>query len=54
MAWEKIKLEPRGENEPKFNKHNKTDRKILTIVIVTSIVLVALIVGCFWLYYSIL
>ena len=54
MAFEKIKLEPRSENEPKFNKNNKTDRKILTIVIVSSVVLLALVGLCFWLYYSII
>ena len=52
MAFEKIKLEPRSENEPKFNKNNKTDRKILTFVILSSLVLIALIVVCFILYYS--
>lgn len=50
MAFEKIKLEPRSDNEPKFNKNNKTDRRILGFVIVASIILVALIVGCFLLY----
>ena len=52
MAFEKIKLEPRSENEPKFNRNNKTDTKILTFVILSSLVLIALIVGCFILYYS--
>lgn len=54
MAFEKIKLEPRSENEPKFNKNNKTDRKILTIVIVSSVILLVLVGLCFWLYYSII
>ena len=54
MAFEKIKLEPRGENEPKFNKNNKTDRKILTMVIVSSLILIVLIVLCFVLYYTLI
>ena len=52
MAFEKIKLEPRSDNEPKFNKNNKTDRRILTFVIISSVILTALIIGCFILYYS--
>lgn len=52
MAFEKIKLEPRSDNEPKFNKNNKTDRRILGFVIVSTIILTALIVGCFFLYFA--
>ena len=42
MLYKDVKLEKRSENEPKFNKNNKTDRKIvLTIVlIVTALVIV--------------
>lgn len=54
MAFEKIKLEPRGENEPKFNKNNKTDRKIATFVIISTLILAVLIALCFVLYYVIL
>ena len=37
MLYKDVKLEKRSENEPKFNKNNKTDRKIvLTIVLVVS------------------
>ena len=43
MLYKDIKLEKRGENEPKFNKNNKTDRKILlTIVLIVSVLLVLL------------
>lgn len=38
MLYKDVKLEKRSENEPKFNKNNKTDRKIvLTIVLVVSV-----------------
>lgn len=51
MLWKDVKMEKRGENEPKFNPKNKTDRKIvLTIVLLVS-VLILLIVGVVLLYY---
>ena len=48
------KLEPRGDNEPKFDKHNKTDRKILITVCVTIAVLLAIIIALFMLYFFVL
>lgn len=44
------KMEPRAENEPKFNPQNKTDRKILMAVIISSAVLVLLIIGLILVY----
>ena len=55
MPWNtKIKLEPRGDEDPKFNPHNKTDRKILFLVIISVSVLTAIAVGLFLLYYLVL
>ncbi len=52
MPWNtKIKLEPRGDEDPKFDPHNKTDRKILIAVVVSSIVIIGIIVGLFCIYY---
>jgi len=43
MLYKDIKLEKRDENEPKFNKNNKTDRKILlTIILVVGVLLLVL------------
>ena len=43
MLYKDVKLEKRSENEPKFNKNNKTDRKIvLTIVLVVGVLLLLL------------
>ena len=47
----KQKLEPRAENEPKFNPNNKTDRKIVTVVIISVSVGIVLLVGLFLIYY---
>lgn len=52
MAFEKIKMEPRSDNEPKFNKNNKTDRRILSFVIISCLILTVLIIGCFVLYFQ--
>ena len=55
MPWNtKIKLEPRGENDPKFNPKNKTDRKILLLVVLSVTVLTIIAVGLFLLYYLVL
>ncbi len=55
MPWNtKIKLEPRGDEDPKFDPHNKTDRKILIAVVVSSIIIVGIIVGLFCIYYFVL
>ena len=53
MPWKNIKLEPRSENEPKFNPNNKTDRKILSFVIFSVVILGAIAVGLFVLYFSV-
>ena len=43
MLYKDVKLEKRSENEPKFNKNNKTDRKIvLTIVLIVGALLLLL------------
>ena len=43
MLYKDVKLEKRSENEPKFNKNNKTDRKIvLTIVLIVGVLLLLL------------
>lgn len=54
MWGKRIKLEPRAENEPKFNPKNKTDRKIVNVVIITSLILTVLIVGLFLVYFLVL
>lgn len=46
------KMEPRSDNEPKYNPNNATDRKILRTVIVTSIILIILIVALFVVYFT--
>lgn len=45
MLYKDIKLEKRGENEPKFNKNNKTDRKILLVIIILVSVLLLILAG---------
>ena len=43
MLYKDVKLEKRSENEPKFNKNNKTDRKIvLTIALIVGVLLLLL------------
>ena len=50
MLYKDVKMEKRGENEPKFNPKNKTDRRIvLTMVLLVSILLL-LIAGLIVLY----
>lgn len=51
MLYKNIKLEERGDKDPKFNPHNKTDRKILTIVIVSISILLVLIGALIAIYY---
>ena len=41
MLYKDVKLEKRAENEPKFNKNNKTDRKI---VLTISLVVLGLLI----------
>ena len=45
MLYKDVKLEKRSENEPKFNKNNKTDRKIVTTIILVVGVLLLLLAG---------
>ena len=45
MLYKDIKLEKRGENEPKFNKNNKTDRKILLVIFILVGALLLLLAG---------
>ena len=52
MLYKNVKLEERSDKEPKFNIHNKTDRKILFTVIGVSLILIALIVGLVIVYYQ--
>lgn len=47
----RIKLEPRGEKEPKFDPNNKTDRKIMKWVLVSSAILLLIIGALFAIYY---
>lgn len=50
MWGKRIKMEPRAENEPKFDPKNKTDRKI-AIVVLTSSLIITLIVTALILVY---
>ena len=55
MAYNpKEKLEPRAENEPKFNIHNKTDRKIFIAVLVSVTVLTIILAGLFIIYFTVI
>ncbi len=44
-------LEPRGENEPKYNPNNKTDKKLVTILSIVAGLFVLIAIGCFLIYY---
>jgi hypothetical protein len=46
------KMQERPDNEPHFNKNNKTDRKILAAVLLSSIVLIILIISIIIMYVS--
>ena len=53
MSWNsRIKLEPRGDEDPKFNPKNKTDRKIMLTVIITSTILLLIIGALIWVYFQ--
>ena len=55
MAYNpKEKLEPRAENEPKFNIHNKTDRKIFLAVLISVTVLSIILAGLFIIYFTVI
>lgn len=52
MPWNsRIKLEPRGEKDPKFDPNNKTDRKIMMAIIISVSVLTVIAAGLFVLYF---
>ena len=51
MLYGNVKLEERGDKDPKFNPNNKTDRKILTFIIVSVSILLLLIGACIAIYY---
>ena len=53
MSWNsRIKLEPRGDEDPKFNPKNKTDRKIMLTVIITSTILLLITGALIWVYFQ--
>ena len=54
MLYKDVKMEKRGENEPKFNPKNKTDRKIVATMIILVTVLLLLIAGLIVLYYTVI
>lgn len=54
MLYKDVKMEKRGENEPKFNPKNKTDRKIVVTMIILVTVLLLLIAGLIVLYYTVI
>ena len=54
MLYKDVKMEKRGENEPKFNPKNKTDRKIVITMILLVTVLLLLIAGLVVLYYLVI
>ncbi len=54
MISPRDKLEPRGENEPKYDPNNKTDRKIVNFIIITVCILLIIAAGCFLLFYLLL
>lgn len=47
----RIKLEPRGDKDPKFDPNNKVDRKIMKWVIISSVILLLIIAALFTIYY---
>ena len=51
MLYKDVKLEKRSENEPKFDKNNKTDRKILLTIIILVSALLLLLAGFLTLYF---
>ncbi len=51
MLYKNTKLEERSDQEPKFDPKNKTDRKIMWMVIISVSVLVVLIAGLITIYY---
>ena len=56
MPWNsRIKLEPRGNEDPKFNPKNKTERKLLitllSVAFAAFVIAVALIV-CYYVFFK--
>lgn len=51
MISPRDKLEPRGENEPRFDPNNKTDRSIFKILTISVVILTIIAVGCFLIYF---
>ena len=51
MPFKNIKMEPRGENEPKYNPNNKTDRKLLHTLMWLVFALVVILGGLITLYF---
>ena len=51
MLYKDVKLEKRGENEPKFDKNNKTDRKILSVILILVGAVLLLLAGAIALYF---
>lgn len=45
-------MEPRGDQDPKFDIKNKTDRKIFFAVLISITILLAIIVGLVIVYYK--
>ncbi|MCR5505469.1 MAG: hypothetical protein K6F07_00520 [Bacilli bacterium] len=52
MLWKDVKLEERSDQEPKFNKNNKTDRKIVISIIIVVAVLIVILAGLIVIYYA--
>lgn len=52
MLFKDVKMEPRGDQDPKFNMKNKTDRKIFFAVLISIVVLLAIIAGLVVVYYK--
>jgi hypothetical protein len=50
MWGKRIKMEPRAENEPKFDPKNKTDRRIMMTVLISCLILSVIIVGLVLVY----
>ena len=54
MLYKDVKLEKRSENEPKFNKNNKTDRKIVLSIVIVVACLLVLLAGAIALYFLVI
>ena len=55
MSWNsRIKLEKRPDNEPRYDPNNKTDRKIIRWVIISSVsltLLAGVLIACYLLFF---